>query len=41
MKVQQLMTSSPVTCGMTDNLAQVVERMWDANCGMPMAPHAA
>jgi CBS domain-containing protein len=34
MKVQQFMTPSPVTCGMTDNLAQVVERMWDANCGI-------
>ena len=34
MKVEQLMTPSPATCGMTDNLAQVVERMWDANCGI-------
>jgi len=34
MKVEQIMTPSPATCGMTDNLAQVVERMWDANCGI-------
>jgi CBS domain-containing protein len=34
MKVEQLMTPSPATCGLTDNLAQVVERMWDANCGI-------
>jgi CBS domain-containing protein len=34
MKVEQLMTPSPATCGVTDNLAQVVERMWDANCGI-------
>ena len=33
MKVEQLMTPSPATCGMDDNLAQAVERMWDANCG--------
>src|SRR5690242_207537 len=34
MKVEQLMTPSPATCGLTENLAQVVERMWDANCGI-------
>jgi CBS domain-containing protein len=34
MKVEQIMTPSPATCGITDNLAQVVERMWDANCGI-------
>jgi CBS domain-containing protein len=34
MNVEQIMTPSPATCGMTDNLAQVVERMWDANCGI-------
>jgi CBS domain-containing protein len=34
MKVEQLMTPSPATCGLSDNLAQVVERMWDANCGI-------
>jgi CBS domain-containing protein len=34
MKVGQLMTPSPATCGLTDNLAQAVERMWDANCGI-------
>jgi CBS domain-containing protein len=34
MKAEQIMTPSPATCGMTDNLAQVVERMWDANCGI-------
>lgn len=33
MKVEQLMTPSPATCGIDENLAQVVERMWDANCG--------
>jgi CBS domain-containing protein len=34
MKVEQLMTPSPATCGAVDNLAQAVERMWDANCGI-------
>jgi len=34
MKVEQLMTPSPATCGPGDNLAQVVERMWDADCGI-------
>jgi CBS domain-containing protein len=34
MKVEQLMTPSPATCGPTENLAQAVERMWDANCGI-------
>jgi CBS domain-containing protein len=34
MKVDQIMTPSPATCGTTDNLAQVAERMWDANCGI-------
>jgi CBS domain-containing protein len=34
MKVEQVMTPSPATCGTTDNLAQAVERMWDANCGI-------
>ena len=34
MKVEQVMTPSPATCGLTDNLGQVVERMWDANCGI-------
>ena len=34
MKVEQLMTPSPATCGPADNLAQVAERMWDANCGI-------
>jgi CBS domain-containing protein len=34
MKVEQLMTPSPATCGTGDNMAQVVERMWDANCGI-------
>jgi CBS domain-containing protein len=34
MKVEQLMTPSPATCGSSENLAQVVERMWDANCGI-------
>ena len=28
MKVEQVMTPSPATCGVADNLAQVVERMW-------------
>jgi CBS domain-containing protein len=34
MNVEQLMTPSPATCGPTENLAQAVERMWDANCGI-------
>ena len=34
MKVEQLMTPSPATCGLTENLAQAAERMWDANCGI-------
>lgn len=42
MKVEQLMTPSPATCGLSDNLAQVVERMWDANCGIvPIVDDAA
>jgi len=34
MKIEEVMTPSPATCGPMDNLAQVVERMWDADCGM-------
>ena len=34
MKVEQLMTPSPASCGLSDNLARVVEHMWDANCGI-------
>ncbi len=34
MKVEQIMTPSPATCGPTDNLGQVVEHMWDADCGI-------
>ena len=34
MNIEQVMTPSPATCGLTDNLGQVVERMWDANCGI-------
>jgi len=34
MKIEDVMTPSPATCGPTDNLAQVVERMWDADCGI-------
>jgi CBS domain-containing protein len=42
MKVEQLMTPSPAACGLSDNLAQVVERMWDANCGIiPIVDDAA
>ena len=42
MKVEQLMTPSPATCGLSDNLAQAVERMWDANCGViPVVDDAA
>jgi len=33
MTVEQVMTPSPATCGLTDNLSQVVEHMWDADCG--------
>ena len=42
MKVEQLMTPAPATCGLSENLAQVVERMWDANCGIvPIVDEAA
>lgn len=42
MKVEQLMTPAPATCGVSENLAQVVERMWDANCGIiPIVDDAA
>ena len=42
MRVEQVMTPSPATCGVADNLAQVVERMWDANCGIvPVVDDAA
>jgi CBS domain-containing protein len=34
MKIEEAMTPSPATCGPTENLAQAVERMWDANCGI-------
>ena len=34
MTVEELMTPSPATCGPADNMAQAVERMWDANCGI-------
>ncbi len=34
MKIEQIMTPSPATCGPEDNLAQVVEHMWDADCGI-------
>jgi CBS domain-containing protein len=34
MKVEQVMAPSPATCGPTENLAEAVERMWDANCGI-------
>ena len=34
MKIDQIMTPSPATCAPTDNLGQVVEHMWDADCGI-------
>ena len=34
MKVEQIMTVSPATCGQDDTLAQAIERMWDADCGI-------
>jgi CBS domain-containing protein len=34
MKIEQVMTPSPATCGPADNLGQVVEHMWDADCGI-------
>jgi len=34
MKVEQVMTVSPATCGLDDTLAQAMERMWDADCGI-------
>jgi CBS domain-containing protein len=42
MKIEQIMTPSPATCGPADNLAQVVARMWDADCGIvPVVDDAA
>ena len=42
MRVEQVMTPSPATCGLSENLAQAVERMWDANCGIiPVVDDAA
>ncbi len=34
MKIEQIMTPSPASCGPTDDLGQVVEHMWDADCGI-------
>lgn len=33
MKVLEVMTASPETCRPDDNLAEAVERLWQANCG--------
>jgi len=34
MKVQDIMTPAPETCGPAANLAAAVERLWRANCGV-------
>jgi CBS domain-containing protein len=34
MTIDQIMTPSPAACGPADNLGQVVEHMWDADCGI-------
>jgi CBS domain-containing protein len=34
MKVEQVMTVSPATCGLDETLGQAIERMWDADCGI-------
>ncbi|HXW04970.1 MAG TPA: CBS domain-containing protein [Vicinamibacterales bacterium] len=34
MKVQELMTSQPETCGVDTNLAAAVQLLWDADCGI-------
>src|SRR5687768_3774609 len=34
MKIQDIMTASPETCGRTTNLAAAVERLWSADCGV-------
>ena len=34
MKIDQIMTPTPATCRPADNLGQVVEHMWDADCGI-------
>ena len=34
MKVEQVMTVAPATCGLDETLGQAIERMWDADCGI-------
>jgi CBS domain-containing protein len=34
MKVQDIMTAAPLTCGPQTNLAQVVHEMWQGDCGI-------
>jgi CBS domain-containing protein len=34
MEIQDIMTTSPETCGRTTNLAVAVERLWKADCGV-------
>ena len=34
MKIRDIMTTSPETCGRTTNLAAAVERLWSADCGV-------
>jgi CBS domain-containing protein len=34
MKVQELMTSQPLTCGLESNLAEVAQLMWNGDCGI-------
>jgi CBS domain-containing protein len=40
MKVEDIMTASPETCRPDDNLAEAVELLWKANCGvLPVTDH--
>ncbi len=34
MRVEQLMSSPPLTCRVTDGLGEVAWRMWDGDCGV-------
>ena len=34
MRVRDIMTAAPLTCGVTTNLAEVAHRMWQGDCGL-------
>ena len=41
MKVKDIMTAAPETCRPNDNLAEAVELLWSANCGvLPVTDHS-